>query len=131
MGKQLLIIQAILSQKIAHRKGVANICFLQSKAVANMVKATFATIFAHDCKYGCKCGFYHVCYRFVLEQTYVCNIFAMCKFNLNPFFRQVIAVIAVAPAGKASFVLSHVQARLKCQYKKTADNCDKSYSNNY
>ena len=83
MGKQLLIIQAILSQKFAHRKGVANICFLQSKAVANMVKV----IFAHECKYGCKCGFYHVYYRFVLEQTYVSNTFAMCKFNLNPFFR--------------------------------------------
>ena len=111
MGKQLLIIQAILSQKFAHSKGVANICFLQSKAVANMVKA----IFAHECKYGCKCGFYHVYYRFVLEQTYVCNTFAMCKFNLNPFFRRVIAVIAVAPVGNASFVYSYVQTRLKCQ----------------
>ena len=115
MGKQLLIIQAILSQKFAQRKGVANICFLQRKAVANMVKATFATIFAHECKYGSKCGFYYVCYRFVLEQTYVSNTFAMCKFNLNPFFRRVIAVIAVLPAGKASFVYSYVQTRLKCQ----------------
>ena len=111
MGKQLLIIQAILSQKFAHRKGVANICFLRSKAVANMVKA----IFAHECKYGCKCGFYHVYYRFVLEQTYVSNTFAMCKFNLNPFFRRVIAVIPVAPAGNASFVYSYVQTRLKCE----------------
>ena len=50
MCKELLIIQAKLSQKFAHRKDVANICFLQSKAVANMVKATFATIFAHECK---------------------------------------------------------------------------------
>ena len=63
-----------------------------------------------------------------LEQTYVWNTFALCKFNLNPFFRPVIAVIAVAPAGKASFVYSYVQTRLKCQYNKTADNCDKSYS---
>ena len=53
MCKELLIIQAILSQKFAHRKDVANIYFLQSKAVANMVKA----IFAHECKYGCKYGF--------------------------------------------------------------------------
>ena len=57
--------------------------------------------------------------------------FAMCKFNLNPFFRRVIAVIAVAPAGKASFAYGYVQTRLKCQYNKTADNWDKSYSNNY
>ena len=112
MGKELLIIQAILSQKFAQRKGVANICFLQSKAVANMVTATFATIFARHCKYGSKCGFYHVCYRFVLEQTYVCHTFALCKFNVNPFFRPVIAVIAVAPTGKASFVYSFVQTRL-------------------
>ena len=75
--------------KLAQRKGVANICFLQSKAVANMVKSTFATIFAHQCKYGSKCGLYHVCCSFDLEQTYVCNIFALCKFNVNSFFRPV------------------------------------------
>ena len=52
-----------------------------------MVNATFATIFAHLCKYDSKCGIYHVCYRFALEETYVCIIFALCKFSVNPFFR--------------------------------------------
>ena len=73
--------------KFAQRKGIANISLLQSKPVANVVKSTFATIFAHQCKYGSKCGLYHVCYRFALEQRYVCNTFALCKYNVNPFFR--------------------------------------------
>ena len=75
--------------KFTQRKGVANISFLHSKAVANVVKATFAIIFAHQCKYGSKCGLYHVCYRFTLKQTYVCNTFALSKFNVNPFFPPV------------------------------------------
>ena len=73
--------------KFAQGKDVANICLLQSKSEANMANAAFATIFTHDCKYGSKCGIYHVCYRFALEYTNVCNIFALCKFNENPFFR--------------------------------------------
>ena len=73
--------------KFAQRKGIANISLLQSKPVANVVKSTFATLFAHQCKHGSKCGLYHVCYRFALEQRYVCNTFALCKFNVNPFFR--------------------------------------------
>ena len=64
MGKELLIIKVILRQKLPQHKGVANICFLQSKAVANMVKATFANLFVHQCEYISKCAFYHVCYRF-------------------------------------------------------------------
>ena len=70
-------------------KYYAKICFLTSKLVANMVKATFATIFAHQCK----CSFQHICFRFALEETYVCVIFAMRKFGrfgVNPFFRPVI-----------------------------------------
>ena len=73
----------------AERKGVANISLLQSKPVANVVKSTFATIFTLMCKYRSKCGLYHVCYRFALEQRYVCNTFALCKYNVNPFFRPV------------------------------------------
>ena len=73
--------------QICKRKYDANICFLQSKPVANMVKATFATIFTLVCKYGSRCGLYHVCYRFALEETYVCIIFALSKFDVNPFFR--------------------------------------------
>ena len=42
-----------------------------SKPVANMVNATFATIFAHQCKYASKCGIYHVCYRFALAKRTV------------------------------------------------------------
>ena len=72
--------------KFAPLKGVANICFLQSKPVANVVKATFATIFTETCKYGSKCGLYYVCYRFVQEQTDVCNTFSLCKFDVNPIF---------------------------------------------
>ena len=75
--------------KLAQRKGTANISLLQSKPVANVVKSTFATIFAHQCIYGSKCGLYHVCYRFALEQRFVCNTFALCKYNVNPFFRPV------------------------------------------
>ena len=73
----------------AQRKGVANISLLQSKPVANVVKSTFATTFTLMCKYGSKCGLYHVCYRFALEQRYAWNTFALCKFNVNPFFRPV------------------------------------------
>ena len=51
-----------------------------------MVNATFATIFEHVCKYDSKYGIYHVCYRFALEETYVCIIFALCKFGVNPIF---------------------------------------------
>jgi len=54
-----------------------------------MVKSTFATIFTLMSKYGSKCGLCHVCYRFALEQRYICNTFALCKFNVNPFFRPV------------------------------------------
>ena len=50
-----------------------------------MVKATFATIFARHCKYGSKCGLYHVCDRLALEETYVCNTFERRKFIVNPF----------------------------------------------
>ena len=29
----------------------------------------------------------HLCkYRFALEETYLCIIFALCKFGVNPFF---------------------------------------------
>ena len=73
----------------AQRKAVANISLLQSKPVANVLKSTFATIFTLMCKYDSKCGLYHVCYRFALEQRYVCSTFALCKFNVNPFFRPV------------------------------------------
>ena len=75
--------------KFAQRKGIANISLLQSKPVANVVKSTFATIFARQCKYGSKCGLYYVCYRFALEQRYVCNTFALRKYNVNPFFSPV------------------------------------------
>ena len=75
--------------KFAQRKYDANICFLQSKPVANMVNATFATILTQVCKYGSKCGIYHVCCSFALEETYVCNLLALCKFGVNPFFRPV------------------------------------------
>ena len=52
-----------------------------------MVNATFAAIFTHFRKYGSKYGIYrHVCFRFALEQTYVCNMFALCNFHVNPFF---------------------------------------------
>ena len=44
------------------------------------------------CKYGSKYGIYRVCYRFALEQTYFCIMFALCKFDANPFFRPVKAV---------------------------------------
>ena len=54
-----------------------------------MVKATFATIFALICKYDSKCGLYIVCYSFALKERYVCNTFALCKFNVNLFFRPV------------------------------------------
>ena len=54
-----------------------------------MVKATFATIFARHCKYGSKCGIYYICDRLALEETYVCNTFERCKFNVNPFVRPV------------------------------------------
>ena len=43
--------------KLTQSKGVANICFLQSKAVAKVVKATFAIISAYQCKYGSKVAF--------------------------------------------------------------------------
>ena len=58
----------------------AKICLLQSKPVANAVKAIFATTFAHQCKYGSKYGLYGVCYRFALEQTYykhIINIYSV------------------------------------------------------
>ena len=45
------------------------------------------------CKYDSKCGIYHVCYRFALEETYVCIIFALCKFGVNPFFRLVFVTL--------------------------------------
>ena len=73
--------------QFAQRKYDAKICLLQSKPVAKAVKAIFATIFAHQCKYGTKYGLYGVCYRFALEQTYFCIIFALCKFDANPFLR--------------------------------------------
>ena len=71
--------------KFAQRKYDAKICLLQSKPVANAVKAIFATIFAHQCEYDTKYGLYGVCYRFALEQTYFCIIFALSKFDVNPF----------------------------------------------
>ena len=55
--------------------------------VADMVDATFAAIFTHVRKYGSKCRIYLVCFRFALEQAYVCNMFALCKFHVNPFFQ--------------------------------------------
>ena len=75
--------------KFVQRKYDANICFLQSKAAANMVNATFAIILTQVCKYGSKCGIYHLCCSFALEETYVCNLLALYKFGLNPFFRPV------------------------------------------
>ena len=48
-----------------------------------MVNATFAIIFTHVGKYGSKCGIYHVCCRFALEETYVCNLLALFKFGVN------------------------------------------------
>ena len=52
----------------------------------------FATIFALVCKYGSKYGLYGLCYRFALEQAYFCIIFALSKFDANPFFRPVAVV---------------------------------------
>ena len=62
---------------------------LQSKPVENAVNAIFASIFAYHCKYGKKYGIYGVCYRFALEQTCFCIIFALRKFHVNPFSRPV------------------------------------------
>ena len=66
--------------KFAQRKYDAKMCLLQGKPVANAVKVIFAAIFAH---------LYGVCYRFALEQTHFCIIFALSKFDVNPFFRPV------------------------------------------
>ena len=43
----------------------------------------------HISRLQCKCGLYYICFRFALEETYVCVIFAMRKFGVNPFFRPV------------------------------------------
>ena len=66
--------------KFSQCKDIANICLLQSKPVANVVKATFATISTLICKYDSKSGLSHFCYNFALEERYVCNTFALCKF---------------------------------------------------
>ena len=76
--------------KFAQRKYDASICFFQSKPVANMENATFAIVFTQVCKYGSKCGIYHVCCRFALEETYVSNLLPLCKFGINPCFLPVI-----------------------------------------
>ena len=86
--------------KFAQHKDVANICLLLSKSVADMVNATFAAIFTLVRKYGSKCGIYHVCLRFSLELIYVCNIFALCKFNVNPFFRPVFLILSLPSIGE-------------------------------
>ena len=76
-----------------------------------MVNATFATAFTYECKYGCKCGIYHVCHRFALEKTYVCNIFAPCKFNVNPFFR-LSALDALSAVGNCDVTAKALFAKL-------------------
>ena len=81
--------------KFSQHKYDAKICLLQSKPVTNAVNATFGTIFTLVCKYGGKYGIYRVCYRFALEQTYLCIIFALCKFDANPFFRPVIYILVI------------------------------------
>ena len=52
----------------------------------NIANVIFGIIFKLVCKYGTKYGICDACYRFPLEQTYVCIIFALCKFDVNPFF---------------------------------------------
>ena len=44
------------------------------------------------CKYGSKCGLYHVCCGFARKETYFCIIFGLYKFGLNPFFSSVVGV---------------------------------------
>ena len=77
------------TKKWIYIKYDAKICLLQRKPVANAVNAIFGTIFTLVCKYGSKYGIYRVFYRFALEQTYFCIIFALCKFDGNPFFGPV------------------------------------------
>ena len=90
--------------QFAQRKYDAKICLLQSKPVANEVNAIFATIFAHQCKYGTKYGIYGVCNRFALEQTYFCIIFALSKFDVNPFFRPAKSTEITLAQTKLSYI---------------------------
>ena len=104
--------------KFAQRKNIANICLLQIKAAANVVKATFATIFTLMCKYGSKCGLYHVCYSFALQETYVCNTFALWQFNVNPFFRP---VLGTGEGRRPLLQEIHVIAMIMCLFQAIRD----------
>ena len=98
--------------KFAQRKYDAKICLLRSKPVAKAVKSIFGTIFAHQSKYGSKYGIYEVCYRFAPEQTYFCIIFALSKFDANPFFLPVIRFLYIG--GRLQFGVVHPMQ--KCYY---------------
>ena len=96
--------------KFAQRKYDANICFLQSKPLANMVKATFATIFTLIFTIftlsWCANMVANVAFTMFATGLFwrkrVCIVFALCKFNVNLFFRAwccslhfIIAVTAI------------------------------------